>query len=70
MAKKFPLQPSNPERVCWGCDRYCGATDLECGNGASRTQHPIELFGEDWYLDGDWGIEPPGDEQKPKQRRI
>lgn len=70
MAKKFPLQPSNPERVCWGCDRYCSATDLECGNGSSRTQHPIELFGADWYLDSRWGIEPPGDDQKPRQRQI
>ncbi|PQK68826.1 hypothetical protein CG428_23325, partial [Pantoea ananatis] len=23
MAKKFPLHPSHPERICWGCDRYC-----------------------------------------------
>ncbi|WP_163120715.1 DUF3079 domain-containing protein, partial [Acinetobacter pittii] len=25
MAKKFPLHPSHPERICWGCDRYCSA---------------------------------------------
>ncbi|MGN6661313.1 MAG: DUF3079 domain-containing protein, partial [Achromobacter mucicolens] len=23
MAKKFPLHPKHPERICWGCDRYC-----------------------------------------------
>ena len=58
MAKKFPLEPSHPERVCWGCDRYCPATSMACGNGAGRTQHPAEMFGEDWYLDECWGIDP------------
>jgi len=43
-----PLQPAHPERICWGCDRYCPATDLACGNGSVRTQHPKELFGDDW----------------------
>ncbi|MBN0756707.1 DUF3079 domain-containing protein, partial [Pseudomonas aeruginosa] len=37
MAKKFPLHPSHPERICWGCDRYCSAESMGCGNGASRT---------------------------------
>jgi len=23
-----------------------------------RTQHPAEMFGEDWYLDECWGIDP------------
>ncbi|MBS1819140.1 MAG: DUF3079 domain-containing protein [Acidobacteria bacterium] len=45
---KIPLHPKNPERVCWGCDKYCAATDLACGNGTIRTQHPVELFGDDW----------------------
>lgn len=27
---------------------YCPANSLACGNGASRTMHPVELFGEDW----------------------
>ncbi len=40
MAKKFPLHPSHPERICWGCDRYCPANSLACGNGADRTMHP------------------------------
>jgi hypothetical protein len=42
------LNPKHPERVCWGCDKYCSADDLRCGNGTIRTQHPVELFGEDW----------------------
>jgi hypothetical protein len=46
--KKIPLHPKNPERVCWGCDKYCPADALVCGNGTVRTQHPIELFGDDW----------------------
>jgi hypothetical protein len=48
MAKKFPLHPKHPERICWGCDRYCPVDSLGCGN-ADRTQHPAELLGEDWY---------------------
>ena len=56
MAKKFPLHPSHPERICWGCDRYCPANSLACGNGADRTMHPAEMLGDDWYLHGDWGI--------------
>ena len=45
---KIPMDPKNPERVCWGCDKYCPADHLDCGNGTVRTQHPIEIFGEDW----------------------
>ncbi len=52
MAKKFPANPSHPERLCWGCDKYCPVDSLACGNGADRTQHPVELFGEDWQ---EWG---------------
>lgn len=48
MAKKFPLKPRHPERICWGCDKYCPASDMACGNGSDRTQHPMEIFGEDW----------------------
>ena len=50
--KRFPINPANPHRLCWGCDRYCAADDLMCGNGSDRTQHPAELFGPDWR---DWG---------------
>lgn len=42
------LHPAHPERVCWGCDRFCPADDLRCGNGAERAPHPAELFGDDW----------------------
>ncbi len=53
MAKKFPIHPQQPQRICWGCDRYCSADSLSCGNGSERTPHPVELFGEDWL---DWGL--------------
>jgi hypothetical protein len=44
----FPLYPKHPERICWGCDKYCPAEDMCCGNGTIRAPHPVELFGEDW----------------------
>lgn len=51
------LFPAHPERICWGCDRYCPANDLACGNGTIRTPHPRELFGDDWleWAEGDSG---------------
>ena len=45
----LPLHPKNPERICWGCTKYCGADVLACGNRTIRTLHPAELFGEDWF---------------------
>ena len=45
---KIPLHPADPSRTCWGCDKYCPAQELACGNGTIRTLHPVELFGEDW----------------------
>lgn len=56
MTKKFPLHPKHPERICWGCDKYCSASEMHCGNGSDRTQHPSELLGDDWLEYGDWGI--------------
>ena len=53
---KIPLRPTHPERICWGCDRYCPADDLACGNGTIRTQHPCELFGDDWL---EWSNREP-----------
>ena len=47
------LRPAHPERVCWGCDKYCPADDLACGNGTIRTAHPCELFGDDWL---EWSL--------------
>ena len=55
MAKKFPVNPAHPERNCWGCDKYCAADDMQCGNGSDRTQHPAEIFGADWDT---WGLDP------------
>lgn len=63
--KKFPLHPSRPERVCWGCDRYCAADSMMCGNGSVRTQHPAELFGPDWY---EWG--PGAEEAQAEQAKA
>jgi hypothetical protein len=45
---KVTLDPAHPERICWGCPKYCPAAELACGNGTIRTPHPIELFGDDW----------------------
>jgi hypothetical protein len=50
--RRIPLHPKHPERTCWGCDLYCPADELRCGNGTIRTPHPIELLGESW-LEGD-----------------
>ncbi|WP_269792238.1 DUF1203 domain-containing protein [Stenotrophomonas sp. Iso1] len=66
MAKPFPLKPKHPERICWGCDRYCATEALACGNGSGRTQHPIETQGEDWYVA--WGIEPEPD--RPSHAKL
>jgi hypothetical protein len=44
----FPIFPKHPERICWGCDKYCSVDDMRCGNGTIRAPHPIELFGENW----------------------
>lgn len=54
MAKIFPLHPKRPERICWGCDKYCKDDDLQCGNGSIRIPHPCEDFGAQWYRQGDW----------------
>ncbi len=54
MAKKYPRLPAHPERICWGCDKFCPADSLMCGNGTVRTEHPSELFGEDWM---EWGLD-------------
>jgi len=54
-----PLNPAHPERICWGCNKYCPEADLACGNGTIRTPHPIELFGDDWI---EWFDRPPAGE--------
>jgi RNase P subunit RPR2 len=55
--QKFPLHPKHPERICWGCDKYCPANNLMCSNGSGRTEHPCEFLGEDWYTFGGWAEE-------------
>ena len=67
MAKKFPIHPPHPERVCWGCDRYCPADDMACGNGSDRTQHPVELLGEDWMEWSPLDDKPAATEEKPEE---
>lgn len=65
MAKPFPINPKNPERICWGCDQYCAPDAMRCGNGSERTQHPVELFGEGW---NEWGLAAePAPESSRKQ---
>ncbi|QTQ33850.1 putative protein DUf3079 [Aromatoleum bremense] len=66
MAKKFPLHPKHPERICWGCDKYCPTDSLACGNGSGRTMHPAEMLGDDWYTYGDWDLEPAEEAKKPE----
>ena len=56
--KRFPRTPAHPERTCWGCDRYCAADQMICGNGTERTQHPVELFGPGWEKLGLDPVEP------------
>jgi len=58
----FPIHPKHPERICWGCDKYCPADDLRCGNGTIRTEHPIELLGEDWF---EWLMKKEGAAASP-----
>lgn len=62
MAKKFPIHPARPERTCWGCDRYCAADAMICGNGTERTQHPVELYGAGWE---GFGLDPVDPTPKP-----
>jgi hypothetical protein len=52
---KSPLYPKHPERICWGCEKYCSADHLNCRE--TRVEHPVELFGIDW-LDAEEAIPP------------
>ena len=62
-AKPSALHPKHPERVCWGCDKLCPAESLACGNGTIRTQHPAELFGDDWL---EWEERKSGPSDVPR----
>jgi hypothetical protein len=57
MSKIFPIHPSNPHRICWGCDKYCSVDAMACSN--ERSPHPAELFGDDWLTWGNQQLEPP-----------
>jgi hypothetical protein len=64
---KVPAAPAHPERICWGCSKYCPAQDLRCGNGTVRTMHPAELFGEDWLdFAGVHNEEPAAEVARPQ----
>jgi hypothetical protein len=63
---RIPLLPKNPERICWGCDKYCPAEDLACGNGTIRTPHPVELLGDDWL---EWSAQRAAPDGSPDVRR-
>jgi hypothetical protein len=73
---RIAWQPRSPERVCWGCEKYCPADDLACGNGTIRTPHPCELFGHDWLewsesrTKDEGALPPASDEQIPISRRL
>lgn len=63
MAKKFPLHPANPERICWGCDTFCATHSMACAN--ERSPHPAELFGDDWFTWGEGALGVSADRQAP-----
>jgi hypothetical protein len=44
--KEALIHPKHPERICWGCERYCAADNLACRE--ERLAHPIESHGYDW----------------------
>ena len=44
--KEALVHPRHPERICWGCSRYCPADDLCCRE--DRVAHPVEFYGPDW----------------------
>ncbi len=65
MAAKFPVNPGHPERICWGCEKFCPADSMRCGNGTDRTQHPAELWGPDWKSFGLDAVEPAAEQPVP-----
>jgi hypothetical protein len=68
LMKESIQHPRHPERICWGCNKYCPAGALACGNGSIRTQHPCELFGDDW-LEWAEGAEAPRPTRDQPRRR-
>jgi hypothetical protein len=37
---------------------------MACGNGSDRTQHPVEIFGDDWM---EWGLPAVTSQARPDQ---
>ena len=70
MAKRFPINPARPERTCWGCDRYCAADAMACGNGSERSQHPAELFGPDWAEWNPLPLSGPANDAEPQAHQA
>lgn len=71
MAKKFPIHPANPERICWGCDQFCAIHAMACAN--ERSPHPSELFGDDWLAWGNQQLAPailPTDPNTPSENNT
>lgn len=56
MSKIFPIHPTSPHRICWGCNQYCSVDAMACSN--ERSPHPAELFGDDWLTWGNQQFEP------------
>jgi hypothetical protein len=57
---RAPLHPKHPERICWGCEKYCPVNRLNCRE--TRVEHPCELFGDGWNdgANDEWnGIRSP-----------
>ena len=63
MATKFPVNPGHPERICWGCEMFCPADVMRCGNGTDRAQHPVELWGPEWKSFGLDAADPVATDQ-------
>jgi len=57
------LHAKHPERICWGCERYCPSKDLACRE--ERVPHPIEPFG---YAPESTSLQLPGDITSPASK--
>jgi hypothetical protein len=66
--KKFPIHPSNPDRICWACDIYCAVNSMACSN--ERSPHPSELFGQDWLEWGNSLLPANADASDPEQPGV
>jgi hypothetical protein len=54
--------PRPPRAGVLGLQPLLPGQDMRCGNDSDRTQHPAELFGDDWdqwELDAEEAVQPP-----------